>query len=66
VEQDRRPAELLISDAELRQQSSSRVKASHSSFSHRVVARGVGLNTQPRFAQDPKLPQLRQQAANSA
>jgi hypothetical protein len=42
------------------------VTAGHSSFSHRVVARGVGLKTQPRFAQDPKLPQLRQQAANSA
>jgi hypothetical protein len=35
-------------------------------FSHRVVAHGIGLKTQPRFAQDPKLPQLRQQAANSA
>jgi hypothetical protein len=66
VEQDRRPAELLISDAELRQQSSSLVKAGHSSFSHNVVARGVGLKTQPKFAQDPKLPKLRQQAANSA
>jgi hypothetical protein len=33
-EQDRRPAELLIFDAELRQQGSSRVTASHSSFSH--------------------------------
>jgi hypothetical protein len=31
-----------------------------------VIAHGVGLKTQPRFAQDPKLPQLRQQAANSA
>jgi hypothetical protein len=34
MEQDRRPAELLIFDAELRQHSSSRVTASHSSFSH--------------------------------
>jgi hypothetical protein len=66
VAQDRRPDELLISDAELRQQSSSRVKAAHSRFSHRVVARRVRRKTQPKFAQDPKLPQLRQQAANSA
>jgi hypothetical protein len=65
-----RSAELLTSDAELREQrfieSSSRVTACHRSVSHRVVAHGGGLKTQPRFAQDLKMPQLRQQAANSA
>jgi hypothetical protein len=47
-------------------ESSSRVTACHRSVSHRVVAHGGGLKTQPRFAQDLKMPQLRQQAANSA
>jgi hypothetical protein len=66
LQQDRRAADSLIFDAEPRQQVSSRVTASRRSFSHRVVAHGIGLKTKPRFAQDLKLPQLRQQAANSA
>jgi hypothetical protein len=54
-EQDRRPAELLIFDAELRQQGSSRVTASRSRFSHRVVAHGVGPQNSTEIRAGPEI-----------
>jgi hypothetical protein len=60
------PAELLTSDAELGQHSSSRVAAVAVASRPWRRRHGAGLKTQPRFTQDLKLPQLRQQAANSA
>jgi hypothetical protein len=55
VEQDRRPAELLTSDAELRQQSSSRVTPSRSSFLHRVVSHGVGPQNSTEIRARPEI-----------